>query len=64
MANKRYNSGNGRKVTIPGSDHAHDSDCTVGEDGCCEDCGVSHGDPCDECDGRGFHNDGCSEIDA
>ena len=41
--------------------HAKDSDCTVGQDGCCEGCGVSHGAPCDACGGRGFHTADCVE---
>ncbi len=26
-------------------------------------CGVWHGDPCQECEGRGFHREGCSLSD-
>lgn len=46
--------------------HQKDSDCTVtGEDDdwTCTECGVWHGDPCPECEGRGFHNAGCSLSD-
>lgn len=42
--------------------HSKDSDCTLDEHGLCIDCGVGHGDPCDECGGRGFHTDDCSEV--
>ena len=45
------------------TDHNHDDDCILGPDDCCTECGVYHGDPCDECGGRGFHRDGCSEIE-
>ena len=37
------------------SDHRKDSDCRLGADGTCIDCGVSHGEPCPDCGGRGFH---------
>jgi len=40
-------------------EHSHDVDCTVGADGSCLYCGVAHGDPCEECHGRGFHNPSC-----
>ena len=40
--------------------HSQDSDCRLSADGLeCLDCGVSHGDGCPECEGRGFHADGC-----
>ena len=42
--------------------HTRDSDCTLGTDGCCIECGVAHGDPCHLCGGRGFHADDCPEI--
>jgi hypothetical protein len=44
-------------------EHTRDSDCTVGEDGMCEVCGVLHGDPCQSCGGKGFHVDGYVESD-
>jgi hypothetical protein len=37
--------------------HSKDSDCNVGADGCCTECGVSHTDACPRCGGRGFHVD-------
>ena len=44
--------------------HESDAECTLDEDDCCEVCGVMHGDPCEECGGRGYHAAGCSEIGA
>ena len=43
--------------------HNTDKDCTLDADDGCTVCGVYHGDRCDECGGRGFHVDGCSEIE-
>jgi hypothetical protein len=43
--------------------HECDGDCTLDEDGCCTECGVYHGDPCEECGGRGFHLPHCSESE-
>lgn len=40
--------------------HTRDEHCVVGDNGCCTVCGVSHGDPCPDCGGRGFHNEGCA----
>ena len=40
------------------ANHRKDSDCRVGADGTCIDCGVAHGEPCRNCGGRGFHNGG------
>lgn len=45
-----------------GTMHTRDEDCTVGKDGCCTVCGVSHTAECD-CGGRGFHRPGCPEIE-
>lgn len=42
--------------------HNRDSDCTVGQDGMCLDCGVYHGAPCLGCGGRGFHAQDCPEM--
>jgi hypothetical protein len=39
--------------------HATDTDCTLGPDDCCVECGVHHGDACPTCGGRGFHAEGC-----
>jgi len=45
--------------------HTQDSDCTVDEaTGSCTGCGVVHGDPCPECEQRGYHAAGCSLSDA
>ena len=44
-------------------DHSRDDDCTVGEDGCCTVCGVSHGEQCGACYRRAFHTDDCQESD-
>jgi len=41
------------------SPHAKDSDCNVGDDGCCTECGVSHTEQCPNCGGRGFHAAPC-----
>lgn len=44
--------------------HTADADCTVGDDLCCIECGVSHGgEACAECRGVAFHRDGCSQIE-
>ena len=46
------------------SDHSTDADCTVGADGCCTQCGVSHTGPgCAVCNGKGFHNGDCERAD-
>ena len=42
--------------------HTQDEDCTIGADGCCEICGVSHTVQCDVCGGRGFHRHDCAEM--
>jgi hypothetical protein len=40
--------------------HQQDSDCTIGIHGLCVVCMVDHsGDPCPDCDGRGFHKPTC-----
>ena len=41
--------------------HEKDSDCTVGEDGQCSVCGVTHTNECPECHGRGFHTTECPD---
>ena len=43
-------------------EHAKDSDCAVGDDGCCIICGVSHSCPCEVCGGAGFHEPTCVEL--
>ena len=40
--------------------HSRDEECTVGHDGCCTVCGVSHTETCVACGGKGFHRDSCS----
>ncbi len=45
------------------NDHMRNEDCTVDPGTyCCSICDVSHGDPCAECGGRGFHRDSCGEL--
>lgn len=44
--------------------HVCDEDCTVGEDGCCEVCGVSHTATCARCGGHGYHYTGCQESES
>lgn len=54
--------------TPPPRAHACDEDChpflhgEEDEHQECSVCGVSHGDPCPECDGRGYHDPDCSEV--
>ena len=43
--------------------HTRDEQCTLDEFDVCRECGVWHGEPCIECEGRGFHNDGCPSCD-
>lgn len=42
--------------------HDRDEDCTLDASDDCIDCGVSHGDPCATCDGRGFHRPCCPGL--
>lgn len=42
--------------------HSKDSDCTVGDNGCCTVCGAHHGEPCACCGARAFHVDGCADA--
>jgi len=44
------------------SSHSCDSDCNIGDDGCCVVCGVEHGDPCHSCGGTGFHTADCQTV--
>lgn len=46
------------KMRMP---HSQDEHCFVVE-GECSVCHVWHGDPCPECDGRGFHEKGCKQL--
>ncbi len=40
--------------------HVADTDCTPDpETGCCSECGVEHGEPCEVCGGCGFHKSWC-----
>ena len=44
-------------------DHDCDADCAphIDPKTCmCRVCGVEHGDPCPDCNGRGYHADGCT----
>lgn len=44
--------------------HTRDEQCTVNwRTGTCTVCGVEHGAPCPECNGRGFHAVGCKEME-
>ena len=43
--------------------HRRDSDCTVGSDGCCVRCGVSHSGTCPSCGARAYHRAGCPGSD-
>jgi hypothetical protein len=44
--------------------HSKDSDCTVNEETeCCDVCGVSHGEECPDCGGRGFHKPVCPVLE-
>lgn len=46
-----------------GQAHSKDADCDVDrETGCCRGCGAEHGKPCERCGGRGYHVDGCGEM--
>jgi hypothetical protein len=45
-------------------DHDSDAHCTLDATDSCETCGVFHGEPCAECDGRGFHAERCQEGSA
>src|SRR4051794_265585 len=46
------------------ADHVKDSDCTVDpETGLCVGCGVDHSGQCEKCSGKGYHFEGCPEID-
>jgi len=50
--------------TPPADHHLFGGDaCTDGGFGACEGCGVVL-EPCEMCDGLGYHRDGCQEIDA
>lgn len=40
-------------------EHERDSDCILGSDHTCIECGVWHGDKCPDCGGRGFHDSDC-----
>lgn len=44
------------------TDHRTDSECTLDASDSCTDCGVYHGEPCTDCGSRGFHSDGCPEM--
>lgn len=45
------------------SDHNEDDQCIVDpKTECCIVCHVYHGEPCDLCDGRGFHAPSCPTL--
>jgi hypothetical protein len=43
-------------------EHSRDSDCSLGPDDLCITCHVYHGDPCQDCGGRGYHTSNCAEM--
>lgn len=43
-------------------DHETDADCTLDATDTCIRCGVTHGDPCPDCGGRGYHALDCAAI--
>lgn len=48
-------------------EHRRDSDCQGHIDpktDSCKVCGVYHGEPCPDCGGRGYHNEGCPSSDS
>ena len=47
-------------------EHKQDEDCAghIGDDGCCDVCGVGHLGYCDRCGGQGYHKLGCLPVDA
>jgi len=57
-----------RNAWIPGdvavpSLHVTDADCTrLDDNGACLDCGIAAGEPCEVCEGRRFHADGCLSL--
>lgn len=54
--------GRDRKPRRPNpTDHTRDEDCTVVDDECTG-CGVWHGDPCEDCGGRGYHRAPCEVM--
>ncbi len=44
------------------TEHSKDSDCILGKDNICMECGVYHGDACPACGQRGYHIPGCAET--
>ena len=46
----------------PTTPHTTDSDCTLDSTDICRGCGVYHGDPCQDCGGRGFHAESCAAL--
>lgn len=40
-------------------EHSQDSDCTLGDDGCCIVCRVEHGEDCPDCGRFAYHKEGC-----
>ncbi len=49
-------------IALAQQQHSCDAHCTVGADGCCIGCGVSHTHACAKCGGRGFHTATCPEV--
>jgi hypothetical protein len=46
------------------STHEKDEDCTVDvATDCCQECGVYHGEPCDICGRRGYHEVWCEDVE-
>jgi len=45
--------------------HTQDSDCVLDEQSQCVMCGVDHsGPPCEQCQGKGFHNPICPQLES
>ena len=48
-------------------EHTSDADCLAADSidatNTCTICGVYHGDPCPDCNGRGYHDRDCNHVD-
>ena len=53
----------GSRKFLPAHEHSIDAHCDVDpETDLCRICGVHHGDPCIDCDGRAFHLPNCDTL--